>query len=240
MVARGEFLEHAHVHGHWYGTSVDELSRLARSGSACVLDIDIQGIQSLWQRQDAYISGQLEPLWDELLCVAILPESLSVLEDRLRSRGSETRIACSPPLKCAHRNEFCSVHKDRFDLTIENSDSWEVGYPNIRIFFSPVNRRAFFKMLLLHLYGRLLRMCFISTMYIHRFTVHTLCILTYFVYTLCKSIVLEYMNYETEGAVKAHQSAFDDKSLLEQVTAALKNPRPTLACTKHSLALTLS
>ena len=135
MVKRGEFLEHAHVHGHSYGTSVGELSRLARSGSACVLDIDIQGIQSLWEREDACFSGKLEPLWDELVCVAILPESLSVLEDRLRSRGSETSESLARRLSNALSEiEFCSANEERFDLTIVNSDSWEVGYPALRSF----------------------------------------------------------------------------------------------------------
>ena len=44
-IERGDFLEHASVHGHMYGTSKEAVQRVSREGKVCVLDIDVQGTQ---------------------------------------------------------------------------------------------------------------------------------------------------------------------------------------------------
>jgi hypothetical protein len=41
-IARGEFLEHAKVHGNYYGTSFAAVKDVAGAGKICLLDIDIQ------------------------------------------------------------------------------------------------------------------------------------------------------------------------------------------------------
>ncbi|MFP4057223.1 MAG: guanylate kinase [Candidatus Brocadiia bacterium] len=43
MVARGEFLEHARVHGHLYGTPRRPIENALRAGESCLLVIDVQG-----------------------------------------------------------------------------------------------------------------------------------------------------------------------------------------------------
>ena len=78
MVSRGEFLEHAHVHAHWYGTSkLEVLSRL-KQGQDVILDIDYQGARQISR------DPELEP---RSLNIFIFPPSLDVLEQRLRQRG---------------------------------------------------------------------------------------------------------------------------------------------------------
>ena len=42
-IADGQFLEHAHVHGNIYGTSVAAVREVAANGKCCILDIDVQG-----------------------------------------------------------------------------------------------------------------------------------------------------------------------------------------------------
>uniref|UniRef100_A0A7S0TAJ7 guanylate kinase n=1 Tax=Chrysocystis fragilis TaxID=1411660 RepID=A0A7S0TAJ7_9STRA len=75
----GMFIESAHVHGNYYGTSKAAVEAVQKEGKICVLDIDVQGVQKVKLCED------LEPkfLWVEA-------PNLEVLEERLRSRGTET------------------------------------------------------------------------------------------------------------------------------------------------------
>lgn len=78
LVAVGAFLEHAEVHGNYYGTLEYEVNdRLAR-GEDVVLDIDVQGALNVLR------SGK------ECVSIFILPPSLKVLRERLTGRGTET------------------------------------------------------------------------------------------------------------------------------------------------------
>ena len=42
-IARGEFLEHALVHGHRYGTPRENVERILERGESCLLNVDVQG-----------------------------------------------------------------------------------------------------------------------------------------------------------------------------------------------------
>jgi len=85
MVARGEFLEHAYVHAHLYGTSRLEVLTKLDKGKDVILDIDYQGAKQIAE------DPELEP---RSLSVFIFPPSLDILEQRLRDRGvnSEAEI----------------------------------------------------------------------------------------------------------------------------------------------------
>ncbi|HEX6159841.1 MAG TPA: guanylate kinase [Thermoanaerobaculia bacterium] len=78
MVGRGEFLEHAHVHAHYYGTSRLEVQQRLRDGLDVILDIDYQGAKQIAEDTD---------LKSRSLSVFIFPPSLDELEGRLRRRG---------------------------------------------------------------------------------------------------------------------------------------------------------
>ncbi len=77
MVDKGEFLEWAEVHGHWYGSHVSYAER-ARSGKIVVFDIDVQG--------GTTIKGK----HPEATSVFILPPSMQELERRLRDRKTDS------------------------------------------------------------------------------------------------------------------------------------------------------
>jgi guanylate kinase len=77
-VANGEFLEHAEVFGHSYGTHVSELERSAAENVDLILDIDVQGERQLKERIPAAVS------------IFILPPSRDVLEQRLRARSQDS------------------------------------------------------------------------------------------------------------------------------------------------------
>jgi guanylate kinase len=78
MIARGEFLEWAHVHAHLYGTSRAEVEEKLHSGKDVILDIDYQGAKLIADNPE---------LKARQLNVFIFPPSLDVLEQRLRARG---------------------------------------------------------------------------------------------------------------------------------------------------------
>jgi guanylate kinase len=75
MIAADEFLEWAEVHGHYYGTSKDEVFPRLEAGIDVVLDIDVQGAERV-------LATQIEAH-----TVFIMPPSFQDLEIRLRQRG---------------------------------------------------------------------------------------------------------------------------------------------------------
>lgn len=83
QIARGEFFEHAHVHGNFYGTPKSYVKQNLERGVDVVMDIDVQG------------AAQVRACTDELVqrCLAdvfILLPSADALEERLANRGTES------------------------------------------------------------------------------------------------------------------------------------------------------
>lgn len=81
QAAAGDFLETAEMHGNRYGTHKSELRRAQETGKVLVLDIDVQGVEQLWRQK---VHGNY---------VFVEPDSMTVLEARLRGRGTDTRPA---------------------------------------------------------------------------------------------------------------------------------------------------
>ncbi len=82
-IAHGEFAEWAQVYDDYYGTYKHTLDEIINSGNHALLDIDVQGAQQIMQ---VYKNG---------IFIFIKPPSLSILEERLRKRKTESdeRIA---------------------------------------------------------------------------------------------------------------------------------------------------
>ena len=78
LLERGEFLEHAEVHGHFYGTLRDDAVRMLNSGSDILLEIDVQG------------ALQVREKMPESILLFVAPPSFEELEQRLRERGTES------------------------------------------------------------------------------------------------------------------------------------------------------
>lgn len=109
MVARGEFLEHADVFGHCYGTSRSAVEPILAAGRDVLLEIDWQG------------AAAVRRAMPECVSIFILPPSRAELERRLRARATdseatiEKRLAASRE-EIAHAGDFtCVVVNDRFD-----------------------------------------------------------------------------------------------------------------------------
>ena len=82
-VAAGDFLEHANVHGRYYGTLRKPLIANLQNGVDVLIDVDIQGAAAIRAFDD--------PTIKEALCdVFIMPPDLDELRRRLTKRGTET------------------------------------------------------------------------------------------------------------------------------------------------------
>jgi len=82
-VKAGDFLEHAKVHGHHYGTSRENVVNNLKNGRDVLIDIDTQGATNIRNSQDPLIR-------DALADVFIMPPNLEELRRRLTKRGTET------------------------------------------------------------------------------------------------------------------------------------------------------
>jgi len=81
MVEAGRFIEHAQVHGDWYGTTLEAVYAAMKNGRVMLMDVDVQGVVT-WQKA----------LGHKCVTVFVLPPSVDKLEQRLASRQTETEL----------------------------------------------------------------------------------------------------------------------------------------------------
>src|SRR6266852_8588096 len=84
-VQAGNFLEHATVYGHSYGTLKGEVLGKLRQGKDVLLNVDVQGAATIRQRAE-----EDPELKRALVSVFLTPPSLEVLEERLKKRGTDS------------------------------------------------------------------------------------------------------------------------------------------------------
>ena len=107
MIRAGEFLEHAHVFDHLYGTARTPVEAALAAGQSIVLDIDWQGAR------------KVRAVMPEALSVFILPPSLGELEQRLVDRGQDTSEAIRRRMQDAVSE---ISHYPEFDYVLVNQD----------------------------------------------------------------------------------------------------------------------
>ena len=86
-VRNGEFLEHARVHGNYYGTLEDTILFAMEEGHHVLLDIDVQGARQI--RESISQLDPRHPICRGFIDIFIVPPSFEELERRLRSRGTD-------------------------------------------------------------------------------------------------------------------------------------------------------
>jgi guanylate kinase len=86
-IRNGEFLEHAKVHGNFYGTLEDTVLYTMEEGHHVLLDIDVQGAAQL--RESLARLDPRHPIRRGFTDIFISPPSLEELEKRLRGRGTD-------------------------------------------------------------------------------------------------------------------------------------------------------
>ena len=107
MAGLGEFLEHAEVFGNYYGTHQGALEQAQERGKDLVLDIDVQGAR------------QLECQIPEAVTVFLLPPSMQVLVQRLRTRSEDSDAVIKRRLRDA-ANEIRNY--SAYDYVLVNND----------------------------------------------------------------------------------------------------------------------
>lgn len=108
MVADGELLEWAEVFGHLYGTPKAQIKAGLKAGQDFLFDIDWQGTQQLYQRMEV-----------DVVRVFLLPPSIAALEERLRSRATDSEEVVQHRMARA-RSEIS--HWDGYDYVVVNDD----------------------------------------------------------------------------------------------------------------------
>ncbi len=97
-VQAGNFLEHATVYGNSYGTLKSEVLGKLRAGKDVLLAVDVQGAAAIRTQAE----GDPE-LAHALVQVFLTPESLVVLEQRLKKRGKDSPDAIKKRLAVARQ-----------------------------------------------------------------------------------------------------------------------------------------
>jgi guanylate kinase len=107
MMAEGELVEWAEVHGRLYGTPRAELERAAARGAHVVLDIDVQGAR------------QIKTRIPEAILIFVLPPDVHTLIGRLTGRGTEDRADVARRLRSALQELQVA---EEFDYVVVNDD----------------------------------------------------------------------------------------------------------------------
>jgi guanylate kinase len=107
MVAAGEFLEWACVHGNFYGTAKSQILERTGAGADIILEVDVQG------------AAKVRELLMDSVSIFILPPSFEVLKQRLIARGTDAPAELELRLRRApdEMREYSS-----FDYVIINDE----------------------------------------------------------------------------------------------------------------------
>ena len=111
-IAEGKFLEYAKVHGNYYGTSLEAVETVQSQGKLCILDIDVQGVQTI----------QSQHKLPDAIYIFIAPPSVDHLERRLRGRGTETEESLVRRLGNAQREMEYGYGEGNFDYVLVNGE----------------------------------------------------------------------------------------------------------------------
>ena len=113
MVRKDEFLEHAEVFGHCYGTAKRFLREAEQGGHDLLLDIDVQGAEQIKRKLSQAVS------------IFIMPPDRKVLEARLRKRSLDAEgviqrrlVTASREIENYEKYDYILIN-DRLEESIE-------------------------------------------------------------------------------------------------------------------------
>ena len=89
LIKKDEFLEHAKVFNHFYGTSKTFVINSLEKGSNVIFDIDWQGAKQIKEKKLKY----------KLITFFILPPSKKVLFERLSNRDMKDKLIVEERIK---------------------------------------------------------------------------------------------------------------------------------------------
>lgn len=108
MIMNEEFLEHAKVFDHYYGTPKSHVEKSLASGLDVLFDIDWQGTRQLRRNVP-----------EDLVSIFILPPSINELESRLQKRAQDPQDVVSRRME---KSASEISHWDEYDYVIINYD----------------------------------------------------------------------------------------------------------------------
>ena len=108
-IERGEFLEWAKVFKNYYGTAFESVDRHHLNGDDVLIELDVQGAQSL------------RAIHYKAVFIFMMPPSLEVLETRLKNRETESASIIQERLKISEKEMQLSPLYD-YILTNVNAE----------------------------------------------------------------------------------------------------------------------
>lgn len=106
-VKKESYVEHALVHGNYYGTLMDSVVQLLKKEIVVILEIDYQGAEIIKRKLPTSRN------------IFVLPPSLETLEKRLRDRGTDSETVILERLENA-KNELSKAKN--YDYTLVNGN----------------------------------------------------------------------------------------------------------------------
>jgi guanylate kinase len=116
-IEKGEFVEWAEVHGHFYGSPQASVDRALEDGELVIFDIDVQGGVAIKRK------------YPEAVLVFIAPPSVQELERRLRARGTDREETIQRRMLAARAEMERGIHA--YDYVVLN-DEFERAYGDLR------------------------------------------------------------------------------------------------------------
>jgi len=123
-ISKGAFIETAQVHGNLYGTSIEAVQCVVKSGRICILDIDVQGA----------LQVKKSSLRDTSAFMFLAPPSLAALEERLRGRGTEVEEKILLRLENARKELLFAEEQPKFFAQVLVNGDLENTYASFRRF----------------------------------------------------------------------------------------------------------
>ena len=106
-VKNESYVEHALVHGNYYGTLLGSVVQLLKKEIVVILEIDYQGAEIIKRKLPTSRN------------IFVLPPSLEILEKRLRDRGTDNTLLLEKDLENA-KNELSKAKN--YDYTLVNGN----------------------------------------------------------------------------------------------------------------------
>ncbi len=115
--SNGEFLEHAEVHGNFYGTRKQTIEEALAEGRDVIMDIDVQGAAQI--REVCAKLPPEDPVRQGLVDIFIAPPSMEELRKRLCGRSTDTEAVIEKRLRNAEEE---MKQRDRYRHQVINDD----------------------------------------------------------------------------------------------------------------------
>ena len=126
LLAEGAFLEHAEVHGNYYGTLRQPIVDVLNEGNSMILDIDVVGAAKVRHQVMHHLPPE-DPLRAGYIDIFINPPSMEELRARLVGRGTDAPDVIERRLANAE-GEMARAGEYMFQVT---NDDLRVAYKRL-------------------------------------------------------------------------------------------------------------